>query len=78
MVRSRQKGTGSHQLFDGIPQGDSVVLNKWLVDTALERDEADSFHPTRLREMRRGLILTVIVSAGGWALVIYIARIVFQ
>ena len=49
-----------------------------MVNTALERDEADNFHPKRLREMRRGVILTMIVSAGSWAIIFYLARIVFH
>jgi hypothetical protein len=75
---SRQNGTGSYQLFDSIVQGDSAVLNKDFVDTALGRDEADDFHTKRLRKMRRGLILTLVVSAGSWAIIFYVARIVFQ
>ena len=49
-----------------------------LVDLALERYEADNVHPRKLRSLRRGLILSIIVSAGSWATIFYVARMVFQ
>jgi hypothetical protein len=54
-----------------------------MVDIALERDEADNFNPKRLREMRRGATAIMIVIAGSWAIILwavifYVARIVFQ
>ena len=78
MGNSRQNRTGSYQLFDSIVQGDSAILKKGFVDTALGRDEADDFYTKRLREKRLGLILTMIVSAGCWATIFYVARTVFQ
>jgi len=78
MGDSRQKSTGSYQQFDGIVVTDSVVLDEMSVDNALERDEADNFHPKSLRRLRNGLILIMIVSAGSWAIIFQVARIVFQ
>ena len=78
MRGSRHKTTDSYQLFDCYVSPDTAVLDKMLVETALERDETDNFHPKRLRELRGGLILTLIVSAISWAIVFQLARIVFQ
>ena len=78
MRDSRHKTTDSYQLFDCYVVTDTAVLEKMLVETELERDEADNFHPKRLRELRGGLILTLIVSAVSWAVIFQSARIVFQ
>ncbi len=78
MGDSRHKSTGSYQQFDGIVVTDSVVLDEMSVDNALERDEADKFHPKSLRRLRNGLILIMIVSAGSWAIIFQVARMVFQ
>ncbi len=78
MGDSRHNSTGSYQEFELFVVTDSIVLDELSVTNALERDEADNFHPKSLHRLRNGLILTMIVTAGSWAIIFQVARMVFQ